>query len=164
MIADFSFLNLTHLWQACFISHWHSSVRCVRPARCPLCRAQVTLLVERFTDEERQSAAGRAHYLPDIERYNAMHTTFGFWRIRLLETMTLLSRLSRNPAHLLTLMRSTSLVGATIASITYVLTPFDFVPEALFGALGLLDDAIVVLFVVLLAASMYRRVIIEFGV
>lgn len=43
----------------------------------------------------------------------------------------------------------------------YLLLPFDLVPEAVFGALGLLDDLVVIVAVVSYATLLYRHYVMH---
>jgi len=45
--------------------------------------------------------------------------------------------------------------------IVYVLSPFDLIPEAIFGVIGLIDDAIVVGTLLMGASSVFYRGLVE---
>lgn len=44
-----------------------------------------------------------------------------------------------------------------VAAIMYLISPLDMIPEAFFGALGLLDDLFVVLLLAVYVTMIYRR-------
>ena len=46
-----------------------------------------------------------------------------------------------------------------LLGILYVLSPVDFIPEAVLGVVGLLDDLAVLLFVLVLVAGLYRAMV-----
>ena len=145
----------------CFMSHWRAATGGIRPARCPLCRTSVTLLLHQFGDDSRQNSQRGLRAVAEIEQYNAVATVRGRWRASIVEAWTLLRRLSQNPVQLFVLTRSTRLVVAICSSFLYLLSPFDLVPEAVFGALGLLDDLAVMACALLFTAHMYRRLLVE---
>ena len=48
-----------------------------------------------------------------------------------------------------------------LAAILYLISPFDLVPEAVFGFLGLLDDLFILLLLAIYISIIYRRVVME---
>jgi RING finger protein 170 len=45
--------------------------------------------------------------------------------------------------------------------IIYIILPIDFIPEALFGLLGMADDIIMIGFVVVYLSTIYRSVMVN---
>lgn len=48
-----------------------------------------------------------------------------------------------------------------IVVIFYVISPLDLIPEAVFGFLGLVDDLLVILMVIVYASMIYRQVVLN---
>jgi RING finger protein 170 len=46
-----------------------------------------------------------------------------------------------------------------LVALSYFLSPLDFIPEALFGIFGLIDDLLVFVFLAVYACTMYRQLI-----
>ena len=140
----------------CFLAHCRASTQGLHPARCPLCRGQVTLLVERFQEGETNHAQ-RARR--ELSAYNGLSSPQGrVWNLAR-ETPRLLARLWRYPSHVLVLLRIGRVLVGFVLTVLYLLSPFDFVPEAAFGAVGLLDDAAVLAIALVQVAIVYRRLL-----
>ena len=52
------------------------------------------------------------------------------------------------------------MVCLLLGSVMYVLSPFDIIPEAVFGLLGYLDDILVFFLLVIYATMVYRQAVI----
>ena len=66
--------------------------------------------------------------------------------------------LSRRNLRWLKLLR----VFVVLASVVlYILSPFDLVPEAVFGVLGLLDDVVIGCIFLVVAAGLYRQILLD---
>jgi RING finger protein 170 len=50
-----------------------------------------------------------------------------------------------------------------IATVLYLLSPFDIVPEIVFGLIGIVDDLVVVVMMLLAVMSWYRAAVGEDG-
>ena len=46
-----------------------------------------------------------------------------------------------------------------LAAILYFVSPLDIIPESLFGVLGFLDDALIILLLLVYVTEIYRRVV-----
>jgi RING finger protein 170 len=46
-----------------------------------------------------------------------------------------------------------------LMAFSYLFSPLDFIPEALFGLFGLIDDLLVLVFFAVYACTMYRQFI-----
>lgn len=51
------------------------------------------------------------------------------------------------------------MAACAAAALAYLLSPLDLVPEALFGIVGLVDDAAVLLLLALYVALLYRHLL-----
>ena len=48
-----------------------------------------------------------------------------------------------------------------VGALTYLVSPLDFLPEALFGLLGFMDDFLVILLLFVYISIMYREVVTQ---
>lgn len=126
-----------------------------RAVNCPCCRRRVDLLHPDWS--------GDAGGLPArVRQYNRLFSDEPrSWRNALLDAPVLLTRfwnqLSRGPANVVPVLCSLRVAAFFIVSILYILSPLDIIPEAVFGAFGLVDDVLVLGIFLLYLASAYRR-------
>ncbi|XP_062030511.1 uncharacterized protein LOC133746346 [Rosa rugosa] len=146
----------------CIMLVWdHGST--LQPCKCPLCRRQITLLVPTEASLSQRDMPEVAEILSKVETYNRY---FGGQSRGLTQRMQdlpfLLRRLLRellDPHRSLPLVIRARVIIAMILSGAYVLSPVDFIPEAIFGVVGLVDDLLIVLVVFLHVATIYRSVL-----
>lgn len=130
---------------------------------CPLCRREVTFVDELFSPDERTSAASatlRTQALQFIGTFNERHRTGRrglFESIR--DAPMLLRHLLVNmyTPNALTLLTRLRFLALGVVLLLYLISPFDIISEGVFGLLGLADDVLVLVVVLLLAASQYRQ-------
>lgn len=141
---------------------WHHG-SALQPCKCPLCRRQITLLVPSEASTTQRDMPEVAEILRNVETYNRY---FGGHSRGLIQRMQdlpfLLRRLLRellDPHRSLPLVIRARVVITMILSAAYVVSPVDFIPEAIFGIVGLLDDILIVLIVFLHIAAIYRSVL-----
>ncbi len=48
-----------------------------------------------------------------------------------------------------------------VGGIAYLVSPFDIIPEAIFGVIGLVDDILIILMVIYYIAQQFRRILIN---
>ncbi|XP_027903230.1 E3 ubiquitin-protein ligase RNF170 isoform X1 [Vigna unguiculata] len=174
--------NCSHWFCAnCIMLVWqHASG--TSSCKCPLCRRPITLLVPTEHSLSHRHDPEVAHILSKIHAYNRV---FGgqpsslFQRVQ--DLPFLLHRLLReflNPQRSLPLVirarvfvavsfltLSTSILAvflnrlSMIASVVYILSPIDLIPEAMLGIVGLLDDVLIGLICFLHVAAIYRSVL-----
>ncbi|KAK9949939.1 hypothetical protein M0R45_005447 [Rubus argutus] len=148
----------------CILLVWsHGST--LQPCRCPLCRRQITLLVPTEASMRHHDVPEVAEILGNVAMYNRSFR--GHFR-GLIQTMRdlpfLLQRLLQelwDPQRSLPRVLRARVCITMILSAAYVLSPVDFFPEAIFGVVGLLDDFLVVLIVLLYSATIYRSVLYQ---
>ena len=119
---------------------------------CPLCRKPLVIMIKSFNDEE-GTAEQRHRIQLQIDEYNRRFDDNRPLIRRLLELPNLIRLLKRyifNLRFLVLFIRSLYFLRLVFFIIFYVLLPFDFIPENVFGFIGYLDDlfisAIVILF------------------
>ncbi|CAN0133855.1 unnamed protein product [Ectocarpus sp. 4 AP-2014] len=164
----------------CILSYYDQGGR-VR-IRCPMCRQEVTMLhgaagdaqAAGDTDQAQDARAGSApaattgspEIQEEISRFNDRNS--GRWRSpwQVIEDAPLLLRrlwsdLSRGDTRVFgELMRRGVQLQLFVAAL-YILSPIDVIPESLVGIAGLLDDLVVVVFLLLHLTSVYRTVLLS---
>ncbi|XP_004299808.1 PREDICTED: E3 ubiquitin-protein ligase RNF170-like [Fragaria vesca subsp. vesca] len=148
----------------CIMLVWdHGSA--LQPCKCPLCRRQITLLVPTEASLSQRNTPEVAEILGKVETYNRY---FGGQSRGLIQRMQdlpfLLRRLLRevlDPRRSLPLVIRARVIIATILTGAYILSPVDFIPEAIFGIVGLLDDLLITLVVFLHIATIYQSVLYQ---
>merc|ERR1711924_206100 len=139
-----------------------------RPIRCPLCRHDpvALLLVEPLDPAmgiQLSDLDDRA--LQEIARYNRAHSgaPVGLAQ-RIQDAPHLLARLFRTVftwrSHPYRLFLAVRLLLALAGGLAYVIMPFDILPESALGLVGLIDDALVWIFILLWLASVCRGAMI----
>ncbi|KAG7268482.1 hypothetical protein CRUP_037878 [Coryphaenoides rupestris] len=142
--------NCGHLFCPCIIAYWRYGTW-LGAIHCPICRQMVTLLFPLFQEHDSPQRVQDGEAVPqlilrDVNDYNrrfsgqprslfSMGGLFWMFRVRIL----------------------LCLVGA----LTYLVSPLDFLPEALFGLLGFMDDFLVILLLFVYISIMYREVVTQ---
>ncbi|WOK96419.1 E3 ubiquitin-protein ligase [Canna indica] len=148
---------------SCILRVWHHG-SALQPCKCPICRRFITLLIPTDAAVQELQDPEASRVLENIEKYNR---TFGggpsSLTQRLRDLPFFIRRMIRelmDPQRSLPLVFRVRMVFAMILSAIYVLSPVDFVPEGVFGLVGLLDDLIILLIVFLHLATIYRSVLV----
>ncbi|XP_077241413.1 uncharacterized protein LOC143881947 isoform X2 [Tasmannia lanceolata] len=148
----------------CFMRVWHHA-SILQPCKCPICRRLVTLLIPSEDALSQRSDPEAGQVLENVEKYNRLFGGGSHGLIqRLRDLPFLLRRLLGelvDPQRSLPLVFKARMFCAMAASIIYVVSPVDIIPEGLFGILGLLDDLIIVLIVFFYLAALYQRALIS---
>lgn len=132
--------------------------------RCPVCRQQVTILFQLFTDDEVNTAdpdeaVQRNRLQGEIGAYNRRFSgqprpLMDYVR----ELPTLLRHLWNEFFSVggLVYMFRLRIVLCLLAALTYLVSPLDILPEAAFGILGLMDDVFVLVLIAIYLSMIYR--------
>lgn len=136
---------------------------------CPYCRQRMTVLLLYFSENERNTAD-----LEEIERRNVLIGSVRDYNRRFSgEPRSLVEHLRDLPVllrHLGAFIWSGEgiswlfrlrifILGAM--AVIYLLSPFDIVPEAVFGVIGILDDIIILALFLLYAGILYRNFVVD---
>lgn len=165
-LADAQFAvqtNCSHIFCGnCIITYWRHG-RWLGAVKCPVCRQTVTLLLINFTHEEHNIATEEKRAIVDsIYQYNRRFSGEPrSWREHLRDLPTLLRHAFSEfftVGGLVWMFRLRILV-CFFAALLYFISPFDIIPEAVFGILGLLDDVFVLLLLAIYVALIYRQVV-----
>ncbi|MEQ2229651.1 hypothetical protein ILYODFUR_020959 [Ilyodon furcidens] len=161
--------NCGHLFcGSCIIAYWRYGTW-LGAINCPICRQMVTLLFPLFHEHAtplrvQDGDAEPQLILRDINDYNRRFSG---------QPRSLLDRLRDVPTLLRHAFREMFSVGGLfwmfririllclIGAITYLASPLDILPEALFGLLGFMDDFFVILLLFVYISIMYREVVTQ---
>ena len=121
---------------------------------CPYCRRKVSFLVI-----ENQNALNQ----PDKEyigNYNHLYSEERSWLDQLRDIPFLFRTFLRQ---LLTgnIVENCRLMFFVLGGILYVISPFDAIPEAVFGIVGLIDDFAVVIGALIVVTSGFRNILLQ---
>ncbi|XP_068725868.1 E3 ubiquitin-protein ligase RNF170-like isoform X1 [Montipora capricornis] len=153
--------NCGHVYCApCIVTYWRYG-RWLGAVNCPVCRQQVTILFPNFSDED-VALPEAVEYRREINEYNRRYS--GVPR-------PIMDYLRDLPTLLRQLCSELFSVGGLVwvlrlritlcffAAALYFISPLDIIPESVFGFLGLMDDVLIILLLLVYVTEMYRRVI-----
>ncbi|CAL4076298.1 unnamed protein product, partial [Meganyctiphanes norvegica] len=161
--------NCGHLFcSGCMMNNWKSNFS-TSPMPCPYCRQNVTLLLPVFTEHETHTTdpsevREREHQLRDIQQYNQMYSDIPrSWFEQLKDLPVILRHMW---AELFTwrgmeMLSKFRVIVIIIGAMVYTLIPFDIIPEAFLGIIGLLDDVMVIVYMFIQLAVIYRAVVVN---
>lgn len=159
--------NCGHLFCGqCMVTYWRHGTW-LGAVRCPVCRQQVTIMLQCYTEAEQNSAE-----LEDIEEKTLLNSEINHYNRRFSgEPRPALDYIRDLPMLLRHLWNEFFSVGGLMymfririilcffAACMYLISPLDIIPEAVFGILGLFDDVFVVLLLTIYISIIYRRFI-----
>lgn len=133
--------------------------------RCPVCRQQVTVLFQAFTDSELNTAElqeteTRIRLQQEINQYNRRFSGEPRPYMDYIRDLPTISRHLWNEFFSvggLVYMFRIRIVLCLLAGFIYLISPLDVIPEAVFGLLGFLDDLFVFLLLAIYLSILYRR-------
>lgn len=161
--------NCGHLFcGSCIIAYWRYGTW-LGAIHCPICRQIVTLLFPLFHEHASPQRVqdGEAEpqlILRDIKDYNRRFSG---------QPRSVMDRLRDVPTLLRHAFREMFSVGGLfwmfririllclVGALTYLVSPLDIIPEALFGLLGFMDDFFVILLLFVYISIMYREVVTQ---
>ncbi|XP_056146814.1 E3 ubiquitin-protein ligase RNF170 isoform X2 [Lampris incognitus] len=161
--------NCGHLFcGSCIILYWRYGTW-LGAINCPICRQMVTLLFPLFHEQTspqsvQEEEARPQFILREINDYNRRFSG---------QPRSLMDRLRDVPTLLRHAFREMFSVGGLlerpgiqillclVGAFTYLASPLDFLPEALFGLLGFMDDLLVILLLFFHISVMYRGVVTQ---
>uniref|UniRef100_T1JMW2 E3 ubiquitin-protein ligase RNF170 n=1 Tax=Strigamia maritima TaxID=126957 RepID=T1JMW2_STRMM len=148
----------------CMITYWRHGTW-LGAVRCPVCRQQVTILLQCFTEREQNSQEEddiqeRNTILADIHNYNRRFSGEPRPIIDYIRDLPTLLRHLWNEFFSvggLMYMFRIRIILCFVAACMYLISPLDIIPEAIFGILGLFDDMFVFLLLAIYVSIIYRR-------
>ncbi|XP_061732675.1 E3 ubiquitin-protein ligase RNF170 [Nerophis ophidion] len=161
--------NCGHLFcGSCIIAYWRYGTW-LGAIKCPICRQMVTLLFPLFhqhTTPQRvqDGTAVPQLILRDINDYNRRFSDQPRSLMdRLRDVPTLLRHAFREMFSMggLFWMFRIRIILCLVGALTYLASPLDILPEALFGLLGFMDDFFVILLFFIYISIMYREVVTQ---
>ncbi|GBG59521.1 hypothetical protein CBR_g38544 [Chara braunii] len=150
----------------CILRAWrHASL--LQPCPCPICRRVINLLIVSQSAFQSPLSPHNQQVIHDVSAYNGRFGggPISIWQ-RIRDMPLLLQRLMWelwDPHRALRLLNNARILGCLIISIMYTLLPFDIIPEGILGILGLLDDALVLLFFGFQLSIVYRNMLLQQG-
>jgi RING finger protein 170 len=132
----------------------------LNPSRvsCPSCRQNVSLLFSNFD----ASTVEQTAHLNSFRRYNRIngHIPRSYYAMicdipELMRQIVLDVQLSRQ---LLTTAKRIQLLLLLFGACLYLSSPFDLIPEAMFGILGYIDDLVIVILCFIYITSIFRDI------
>ena len=120
--------------------------------KCPYCRRAVTFIV--MTNEEGIGPA-------DVEFLRSYNMRFSGERTFadcIMDAPFLVKRFLREifTTDITVLVRNYRLILMIFTGVVYVLSPFDLIPEMIFGVLGFIDDLVIIVFIFIAVAQGFR--------
>lgn len=150
---------------SCWIAYYDSHSPVVQALRCPVCRRDVNILFTYFTSTESAATAEpRDRITSHVGLYNRRFSGDPVpFLDQLRELPTFLRHLFREffTFRGLFIMVRVRLLFCLLFVFLYVLAPLDIIPEAVFGFFGLIDDALIILIILIYLNSLFRNVIHE---
>uniref|UniRef100_A0A8C9EYK4 RING-type E3 ubiquitin transferase n=1 Tax=Pavo cristatus TaxID=9049 RepID=A0A8C9EYK4_PAVCR len=144
---------------SCIIAYWRYG-SWLGAIRCPICRQTVTLFLPLFSEDQQ----GATQVLQDVNDYNRRFSG---------QPRSIMERIMDLPTLLRHAFREMFSVGGLFwmfririflclfGAFLYLASPLDFLPEALFGILGFLDDFFVIFLLLIYISIMYREVVTQ---
>uniref|UniRef100_A0A2K6VFC8 E3 ubiquitin-protein ligase RNF170 n=1 Tax=Onchocerca volvulus TaxID=6282 RepID=A0A2K6VFC8_ONCVO len=156
--------NCGHLFCCnCIYGYWKYSASLITPVKCAVCREIVNLLIPLPTEGERESSADEALRCDErLNDYNRRFSNEGRPIIDYIRDLPVLvpymirAVISVNGLMYMFRIRVfLCLLGMAI----YILSPFDILPEAVFGLLGMVDDIFISFVVLVYATILFRQLL-----
>ncbi|XP_025934142.1 E3 ubiquitin-protein ligase RNF170 isoform X2 [Apteryx rowi] len=152
--------NCGHLFcGSCIIAYWRYG-SWLGAIRCPICRQTVTLFLPLFGEDQQDAT----QVFQDVNDYNRRFSG---------QPRSIMERIMDLPTLLRHAFREMFSVGGLfwmfririflclLGALLYLASPLDFLPEALFGILGFLDDFFVIFLLLIYISIMYREVVTQ---
>merc|ERR1712046_169871 len=160
---------------SCLIEYWQTQGS-ARPVKCPYCRRQVTLLIPNWSDTAPEVASHPEEAQErrrDLEEYNALHGNERARTVteRLLQVPVLLRHLAhdftRDPMTTMlnfirTALRMRRLLRVCLFFL-YIASPIDLMPECVLGLIGLIDDLVVLILLLVVMTGVVRAMLYAQG-
>lgn len=158
--------NCGHLFCAqCIIAYWRHG-NWLGSVHCPVCRQQVSLLLRNFPVSEATSSEAGRDAVTNINDYNRRFSGQPRpWMDYIRDVPALMRHLWGEFFSMsgLVLMFRVRILLCALAIFLYLISPLDFLPEAVFGAIGFLDDLFVLMLLLIYMTVIYRNVVAARG-
>ncbi|KAF2356632.1 Zinc finger C3HC4 RING-type [Trinorchestia longiramus] len=156
--------NCGHLFCCdCILRVWEENVNRMACITCPYCRQDVKMLLCCYSSTECSSRSGavteeREQNTRRLNNYNRLHSQDSSYWEHVRELPTVLRHVW---AELFTwnglqLFYRVRVVLCFLVGLLYAISPFDLLPEAMLGIIGLLDDVMVVGFLLVQVSVLFR--------
>ncbi|CAI4230862.1 unnamed protein product [Auanema sp. JU1783] len=148
--GNFRFTVLTncgHMYCCeCIHGYWSFRGNIISLIKCPICRTDITLLLPVDWPTTPDDQNHLRDNLSKLDNYNKRFSGNRPWLDYITDLPVLVPYILRNifGFNALTIMFRIRVLVTVMLICGYVLSPFDIIPEAVYGALGLMDDIFVV--------------------
>ncbi|KAL3994603.1 hypothetical protein ACH3XW_22380 [Acanthocheilonema viteae] len=156
--------NCGHLFCcSCIYGYWQYSASLITPVKCAVCREIVNLLIPLPVEGERESNADEA--LRCDERLTDYNRRFSSERRPIIDYIrdlpVLVPYMFRAVVSVngLMFMFRIRVFLCLFGMAVYILSPFDILPEAAFGVLGIVDDIFIAFVVLVYATILFRQLL-----
>ncbi|ESO87013.1 hypothetical protein LOTGIDRAFT_128006 [Lottia gigantea] len=155
--------NCGHVYCGMCINAYWEHGNWIGGIRCPVCRQQVSIILFNFTDEENETNSQlKEEVRRTIGRFNARFSGEPRPFMDYVHDLPTLLRHVFNDfftVNGLLMMFRFRIVMCCIAAFLYFISPFDIIPESMFGILGFIDDIFIILLLAIYVSLIYRQVI-----
>jgi len=146
----------------CIITFWKFQSNWMSGLKCPVCRQQVTVLLTRFTAEERAlpDSTDRQMIVSSVKDFNrrfsgAPRTWLEYFHDIPVLIPYIIRQIFTTEGLAWTYRLRTIVIFVSV--IAYVISPLDILPESILGIFGLLDDFLIVLCSALYVIIAFRQ-------
>lgn len=149
----------------CILRVWDENINTVACICCPYCRQDVSMLLCCFTESEASSSSPRAvleereMLRQRLDHYNRLHSQESYSYMNHFRELPTIMRhvwselFTWDGLQWLYRLR----IGlCMLFGVLYAIMPFDLLPEAMLGVIGLLDDVMVVAFILVQVSVIFR--------
>uniref|UniRef100_A0AAF5PY57 E3 ubiquitin-protein ligase RNF170 n=1 Tax=Wuchereria bancrofti TaxID=6293 RepID=A0AAF5PY57_WUCBA len=156
--------NCGHLFCCnCIYGYWQYSASLITPVKCAVCREIVNLLIPFPVEGERENSADEA--LRCDEQLTDYNRRFSSERRPIIDYIrdlpVLVPHMFRAVVSVngLMFMFRIRVFLCLFGMAVYILSPFDILPEAAFGVLGMMDDIFIAFVVLVYATILFRQML-----
>uniref|UniRef100_A0A0K2TDF5 E3 ubiquitin-protein ligase RNF170 n=1 Tax=Lepeophtheirus salmonis TaxID=72036 RepID=A0A0K2TDF5_LEPSM len=165
--------NCGHVFCGACLVEYVDRLATLSTPTCPYCRQRITMILLYFTPEESQDSLQdadrklRNFLIEKIKSYNRSYSDEPRSILEQIRDFPILARRLWNmfwdyPDRTTLFFRIRVLIPNVI-TILYFLSPFDIIPEFLFGIFGLFDDIFIILCGGFYAVNLYRSLVAQRG-
>ncbi|KAK0393337.1 hypothetical protein QR680_000160 [Steinernema hermaphroditum] len=162
--------NCGHLFCcSCLIGYWKHAAggHLINPVRCAVCRATVTVLLPiKWSADVVEEGSEAAQWSTDLNDYNMRFSrgTRPFMDY-VRDLPVLVPYLARQMITVdgLVLMFRMRMLLCIVGVVIYILCPVDFIPESVFGVIGIVDDLFIAFVVLIYVCIAFRQMMADRG-
>jgi RING finger protein 170 len=146
----------------CIVQHWKTKTHGLMHAKvtCPICRQSVNIILPLFPLETQELTADYRSLMLNLNSYNKKFSGAPRPYMEYIYDLPIMLR------HAITELFSLNglnfwyrirLVVIMIIAVIYLLSPFDLIPESVYGIIGIVDDFCILLLLAIYVSVFYRQ-------